>query len=60
MPINMLLISTSNMQEEEFEDNKGVIRIRILKKNKQHNGPKEKYKRTKNDLQNIYRKLNIE
>jgi hypothetical protein len=46
--------------EEEFEDNKGVIRIRISNKNKQHNGQKEKYKRTKNDLQNIYRKLNIE
>ena len=46
--------------EEEFEDNKGVIRIRISKKNRQHNGQKKKYKRTKNDLQNIYRKLNIE
>jgi hypothetical protein len=26
--------------EEEFEDTKGVIRIRILKKNRQHNGQK--------------------
>ena len=26
--------------EEEFEDTKGVIRIRISKKNRQHNGQK--------------------
>ena len=26
--------------QEEFEDTKGVIRIRILKKNRQHNGQK--------------------
>jgi hypothetical protein len=32
--------------QEEFEDTKGVIRIRILKKNRQHNGQKEKYKRS--------------
>jgi hypothetical protein len=37
--------------EEEFEDTKGVIRIRISKKNRQHNGQKKKYKRTNNDLQ---------
>jgi len=30
--------------EEEFEDTKGVIRIRISK-NRQHNGQKKKYKR---------------
>jgi hypothetical protein len=30
--------------EEEFEDTKGVIRIRISK-NRQHNGKKKKYKR---------------
>jgi len=34
-----------------------VIRIRISKKNRQHNG-KKKYKRTNNDLQNIHIKLN--
>ena len=28
--------------EEEFEDTKGVIRIRISKKDRQHNGKKEK------------------
>jgi hypothetical protein len=40
---------------EEFEDTKGVIRIRISKKNRQHNGQKKKYKRTNNDLQKTYR-----
>jgi len=33
---------------EEFEDTKGVIRIRILKKNRQHNGQKKRYKSTNN------------
>jgi hypothetical protein len=42
---------------EEFEDTKVVIRIRISKKNRQHNGQKKKYKRTKNDLENIRIKL---
>ena len=45
---------------EEFEDTKGVIRFRMSKKNKQHNGQKKKYKRTNNDLQNIHIKLKIE
>jgi hypothetical protein len=36
---------------EEFEDTKGAIRIHISKKNRQHNGQKNKYKRTNNDLQ---------
>jgi hypothetical protein len=40
--------------KEEFEDTKGVIRIRISKKNRQHNGQKKKYKRTKNGLHNIH------
>jgi hypothetical protein len=39
--------------EEEFEVIKGVIRIRISKKNRHNNGQKKKYKRTNNDLQNI-------
>ena len=42
--------------KEEFEDTKGVIRIRKSKKNKQHNGQKKKDKRTNNDLQNITQK----
>jgi hypothetical protein len=46
--------------QEEFEDTKGVIRIRISERNKQHNGQKKKYKRTNNDLQNIHIKLKIE
>jgi len=45
---------------EEFEDTKGVIRIRKSKKDKQHNGQKKKDKRTNNDLQNIHIKLKIE
>ena len=45
---------------EEFEDTKGVIRIRISKKNKQRNGQKKMYKGTNNDLQSIHIKLKIE
>jgi hypothetical protein len=45
---------------EEFEDTKGVIRICISKKNRQHNGQKKKYNGTNNDLQNIHIKLKIE
>ena len=44
-------------EREAFEDTKGVIRIRISKKNKQHNGQKIKDKTTNNDLQNIHIKL---
>jgi hypothetical protein len=46
--------------KEEFDDTKGVIRNRKLKKNKQHNGQKKKCKRTNNDLQYIHIKLKIE
>ena len=45
---------------EEFEDTKGVIRIRIPKKNRQHNAQKKKYKSINHDLQNIHIKLKIE
>jgi len=45
---------------EEFEDTKGAIRICLSKKNRQHNGQKEKDKRTNNDQQNIHIKLKIE
>jgi hypothetical protein len=44
---------------EEFEDTKGVNRIRNSKY-RQHNGQKKKEKRTNNDLQNIHIKLKIE
>ena len=33
-----------NFDQEEFEDTKGVIRIRISEKNRQHNGQKKKTK----------------
>jgi hypothetical protein len=45
---------SSSCRHREFEDTKGVIRICISKKNRQHNGQKKKYKRTNNDLQNIH------
>ena len=46
--------------QEEFEDTKGVIRIRNSEKNRQHNDQKKKDNRTKNYLQNIHIKLKIE
>ena len=46
--------SPPSVFQEEFEDTKGVIRIRISKKNRQHNGQKKYDKRTNNDLQNIH------
>jgi hypothetical protein len=55
-----LVVSPYYILEEEFEDTKGAIRIRISKKNRQQNGKKKKYKRTNNDLQNIHIKLKIE
>ena len=48
------------MDEEEFKDTKGVIRICILKKDSQHNGQMKKYKKSNNDLQNIHIKLKFE
>ena len=46
--------------QKEFEDTKGVIRIRISKKNRQHNDQKKKGKRSNNGLQNIHIKLKIQ
>jgi hypothetical protein len=43
---------TAKHIQEEFEDTLGAIRIRISKKNRQHNGQKKKYKRANDDLQN--------
>jgi hypothetical protein len=43
---------------EKLEDTKGVIRSRILKKDRQHIGQKKKDKKTNNDLQNIIQKTN--
>ena len=50
--------------EEEFEDTKGVFRIRISKKNRQHNGQKKKYKSppdfpTPNLIHKIYFLVNL-
>ena len=46
---------------KEFEDTKGVIKIRKSKKNRQHNvHTNKKNKRSNNDLQNIHIKLKIE
>ena len=42
--------TNSPPEQEEIEDTKGVIRIRISKKNRQHNDQQKKYKRTNNDL----------
>jgi hypothetical protein len=46
--------------EEEFEDTKGIIRIRKSKKDRQHDGQKKKDKRTHNYLENIHITLKIE
>jgi hypothetical protein len=35
-------IQMKNITKEEFEDTKGVIRIRISTKDRQHNGQKKK------------------
>jgi hypothetical protein len=42
--------------KKEFEDTKGVIRVRKSKKDRQRNGQKKKDKRTNNDLQIITHK----
>ena len=46
--------------KEELEDTKGVIRIRISKESRQHNGQMKKNKRTNTDLQNIHIKLKMD
>ena len=40
---------------KEFEDRKGVIRIRKWKKDKQHNGQKKQDKRTNNNPLNKHK-----
>ena len=47
------------LPEEEFEDTKGIIRIRKSKKDKQHDGQKKKDKRTHNYLENIHITLKV-
>ena len=57
MNVPFLILSFIN---KEFEDTKGVIRIRKSMKVRQHNGQEKRDKRTNNDLQNIHIKLKIE
>jgi hypothetical protein len=52
-------ITKSQLRLEEFEDTKGVIRVRKSKKNRQHNEQKKRDKRTNNDLQDIHIQLTI-
>ena len=54
-----MFTNVSRKLKEKFEDTKGVIRIHISKKNKQHNGQNKMNKRTKEDLENIHIKLKI-
>ena len=48
------------LTQEEFDNTKELIRIRISKKIRQHNDKKKKHKKANNDLQNIHIKLKIE
>ena len=54
-----VLILILRTVSKEFEDTKGVIKIR-KSKNWQHNGQKKKVPKDKQRLQNIHIKLNIE
>ena len=56
----MRILKSFLLLQEEFEDIKGVVRIRISKNNRQHNGQMKTYKRANNDLQSIHIKLKIE
>ena len=56
----LAVLSVVLRDQEEFEDTKGVIIIRLSKKNRQHNDQKKTYRRTNNDLQNIRIKQKIE
>jgi hypothetical protein len=49
-------ISSTRFESEEFEDTKGVIRIRKSKKDRQYNGQMKQDKSRNNDLQNITHK----
>jgi len=52
----IVLLINNDAFQEEFEETKGIIRIRKPKKDRGHNGQKKKGKRTNNDLQNITHK----
>ena len=55
-PSSPQFVWLTTIWQEEFEDTKGVIRIRKSKKERQHNGQEKKDKCTNNDLQNITHK----
>ena len=55
---HIILMSSNNHLKEEFQDTKGVIRIRIYRRRTDNTIAKRK--RTNNDLQNINIKLKIE
>jgi hypothetical protein len=59
IPSKRLTIGYHEFHWQEFEYNKGVIRIR-KSKDRKHNDQKKKDKRPNNDLQNIHIKLKIE
>ena len=48
------MITSSVFAKKSLKIPKGVIRIRILKKNRQNNGRKKKYKWSNSDVQNVY------
>ena len=56
----MVLNVTDILIQEDIEDTKGVIRICISKKSRQHIGKIKIHKGTKNDLQNMHLKPKIE
>jgi hypothetical protein len=59
-PFELIVLESSrSVLKEEFEDIKGVIRICISKKNRQHNGQKKKYKRTNNNQQKEFLYLSV-
>jgi len=47
MYVLVCLSNITRYTQEELEDTKGLIRIRILKKSRQHNGQEKKCNRTK-------------
>jgi hypothetical protein len=57
-----VMIATAKLSTwwRQYYNKESLIRIRKSMKNRQHNGQKNKYKRTNNDLQNIHIKLKIE
>ena len=55
----LIIIPSDVILQDECEDTKEVIRIRISK-DRQHNDKKQTDKRTNNDLQSIHIKLKIE